>query len=537
MVKLLRLVGAVALLLLLVTCGTAANLSIARLQSRERELRTRLAIGAGRGRLLRLLLLEHTILAGAAAAAGGLLAFWIPAFFSAYTLPGAVRLSDLPVGFDAAQAAFAGALLLLLATALTVFTIPTWWRRGMLLAERDRATRPLVIRRTLVAAQVAMSLALLFCGGLLFKSLRSQIDLDAAFRNERVLMANLSLPRGEGASSPIDASVFRSIRERLMGTDGVVSASWSFIVPYGARRMQTTLIPRDASDLQPPPGLDANIVDVGYFRTVNVPIVRGRAFTDADRDSAEPVVIVTEALAARYWPGREPLGQRLAGRTGVVWTIVGVVPDNLHYDIRALRGGRREHVFFPLAQSYRAFLPVLELDDAARQHQRRSPRACRPGTDDARRAGAAGGGCHHDGSPSGGRRAVAGMARGLDGRRDGRSRAGARRDRAVRNRPVYRRAAHPRDRDPPCARRGSPRRRPACAGRHGTDAGAGCRPGAGPCLAVRPSIGPLLHGVRPFDLTVLTLSLALTAGCAFVAVWLPARAAARIEPADALRLE
>ncbi len=537
-VKLLRLLGAVALLLLLVTCGTAANLSIARLQSRGRELRTRLAIGADRGHLLRLLAIEHALLAGAAAATGSLFAVWIPAFFASYALPGAVRLSDLPVRFDAAQAGFAGGLLLLLAAVLTAFTTPTWWsRRGVLLPEGNRASRRLVIRRTLVTAQVAMSLALLCCGGLLFKALRSQIDLDAAFRAQRVLMARLDLPHAGSATPVIGGDVFRSVRERVAGTDGVTSASWSFIVPYGGRRMRTSLAPRNASQAEPPPGFDANVVDVGYFRTVNVPILRGRAFTEADREGAERVVIVTEALAARYWPGRDPLGQRVAGRTGAVWTIVGVVPDDLHYDIRTLRGGQREHVFFPLAQNYRDVLPMLDsltllvstsgdplaLAGPVRTILRAEMPQAEPAMTTARR--------HVDAALS-----QEWLAASTAGAMAGLALALA----AIGLYGIVRYTVAQRTREIAIrlALGAAPRAVVALAF---GDAALTLVPGTALGLAIAwpfaRAIRPLLHDVRPFDGAVLALAVTLTAACALLAVWLPARAAARIEPADALRLE
>lgn len=539
MVYLLSVMSAAALLLLLVTCGTAANLGIARVQSRSRELRVRLAIGAGRRHLLRLLAIEHALVAAGAAAAGALLATWIPDIFAAYTLPGAVKVSELSLRFDAAQAGFTAALLVTLVFALTALTAPGWWRTRRIAAPgAERAPERLLVRRTLVAAQVAMSLALLFGGGLLFKTLRSQMSLDATFRSQRLLMATMALPAARPGTPAPGSDMFRSIRDHVAATEGVAAASWSFTVPYGARRMQTSMTPDGTPDGEPR-AFDANVVDVDYFRTVGIPILRGRAFTEADRQGAERVIIVTESLAARYWPGRDPLRRRIAGRSRAAsWTIVGVVPDDLHYDIRTLRGGQREYVFFPLAQMYQdavamfghsmTLLVATEGDPLAVADRVRTilaaeaPRA-EPAITTARR--------HVDATLSQewlaatAATAIAALALvlaivGLYG--------------IVR----YTVTQRTREIGIRVALGATPRAIVRLAlGDAAWTLVPGTAAGLAALVPVALTIRPLLHNVRPFDAAVLAASIALTAACALAAVWIPARAAGRIDPADALRLE
>jgi putative ABC transport system permease protein len=548
MANLLSTMGAAALLLLLVTCGTAANLTIARMQGRDRELRVRLAIGAGRRHLLRLLVVEHALVAAAAGAGGALLASWIPALFAAHTLPGGVRLADLPVAFDLTHAAFAGLLLLLLIVALTALSTPVWWRRRGA-DPPETATERLLVRRALVGAQVGLSVALLFGGGLLVKALAGQIDLDAGFRAQRMLMATIDLPAARhwtpeaGARSPapaLDGEVFRTIRSRLASTPGVVSASWSFIVPYGARRMQTSLMPEGASAGDVPAGFVANVVDVGYFETVGVPILHGRAFTEADRRGAERVIVVTESLAARYWPGREPLGRWMAGRTvdgAVSWTVIGVVPDGLPYDIRTLRGGQREHVFFPLAQMYEDGMTQF-----AHSMTLLAATDGRPLALAERVRTVIGEEAHVEPAlTTAGRHVDAALSQEWLAATTGSSIAAlALALAAIGLYGIVRYTVTRRTREIGIriALGATPR---AIVKLALGDAAWTLVPGALAGLAVLWPVArmlqPLLHDVRPFDPGVLAASLALSAAATLIAVWLPARVAAHLEPAVALRAE
>jgi putative ABC transport system permease protein len=529
MTDVLSMLGAGAALLLLVTCGTAANLTVARIQARGRELRIRTAVGAERRHLARLLALEHVLLALGAAMCGSLIAGWLPALFASYALPGSLRMTDLPIRFDATQAYLSIALVIAIAGGLTLFTAPSWWRIRRATSEGGRVTDRLVIRRTLVGAQIAMSLALLFSGGLLFKALRSQLNLDPGFRSQPVLMAEVNLPPAARVPPEVARKIFHAIAERVASMPGVQSAAWTFTVPYGARRMRISMTPQATSGATPPESFDANVVDAGYFQTLGVPILRGRAFTDGDRDGAERVVIITESLAQRYWPWRDAIGRHIAGRDGV-WTIIGIVPDDLHYDIRTLRASGRQYIYLPLAQVYEKSMSLLVSSRgnplALAEPVRRiitEEAADAPEITTSRR--------HVDAALSqewlaaglaGTIAAVALLlaALGLYGI--------LRYTVAQRTREIGVRVAL-----------GAPPRavvRLALADTTWTLA-PGLLVGLGAALLLARTIRPLLHEVRPFDPSVLALSIVATAAGALVAAWLPARAAVRIDPAEALRTE
>ena len=531
MTDVLSMIGAGAALLLLVTCGTAANLAIARIQARGHELRIRTAVGAERHHLARLLALEHLLLALGAAVCGSLIAGWLPALFASYSLPGSVPMTELPIRFDVTQAYLTLALVIALTGGLTLFTAPSWWRIRRVTSEGGRATDRLVIRRMLVGAQIAMSLALLFSGGLLFKALRSQLNLDPAFRSQPVLMAEVSLPPAARVSPEAGGTIYRAIAERITRMAGVQSAAWTFTVPYGARRMQTSMTPQATSGATPPGSFDANVVDAGYFQTLGVPILRGRAFTDADREGAERVVIVTESLAKRYWPGRDAIGRHITGRDGVtLWTIIGIVPDDLHYDIRTLRASGRQYIYLPLAQMNQRSMTLLvssrgnplALADPVRRIITEEAAEAPEITTSRRHVDAA---LSQEWLAAGLAGTIAAVALllavlGLYGI--------LRYTVAQRTREIGVRVAL-----------GAPPHAVVRLALADTTwmLAPGLMVGLGAALLLARAIRPLLHQVRPFDPSVLALSIVATAAGALAAAWLPARAAVRIDPAEALRTE
>jgi putative ABC transport system permease protein len=527
------LISAAVALLLLVTFGTAANLTIARIHSRTRELHIRLAIGAARRHLLRLVAIEHGLVAVGAAVGGTLLAVWIPSLLGSYALPGSLRVAELPMRVDAAHAAVTVVLVLSAGLALTLLTVPSWWKHGRTLrSDGGRSTQRLLVRRALVSVQVGISLILLFGGGLLIKALLSQIQLDAAFRSRQILMATVDLPPRLRDAPAEGRKIYQSIQARIAGSGDVMSSAWSFTVPYGSLRMQRSLTPLAASGGELTRSFNSNVVGADYFRTLNVPILRGRAFTEADREGAGRVAIVTESLAKRYWPGRDPIGQRLAGRpAGAEWTVVGVAPDGLHYDIRNLRARQREYVYFPLSQAYETSMTLLvasatdpiALSDRLRQIVEQEAPGVEPEITTSRR--------HVDAALSqewlaveiaGAIAAIAitlaslglyGIVRYTVGQRT--------REIGIR-----------------IALGATPR---AVVGLAVQDAAFTLVPGivlgfaaAVPLVA---AIRPLLHDVRPLDASVLAAAIAITAACVAAALWMPARDAARIEPAEALRAE
>ena len=351
------LFGAV-LLFLLMACANVASLQLARTMSRRRELAVRLALGASRWHVLRSLLAESWLLAGAAGALGALLATWslsaVGAIMPEGVLPGyaepAVNLRTLL--FAAAAAAVTGTL---------VAILPAWrsTRRDMGGALKD-GTRSVeggvgTLRRRsaqqfLVVGQLALAMTLLTGAALLVRSLERQMSVSLGFDPSAVTIARVSLPAER--YGPAERRAFAErLDERLRSLPGATAASISSDLPLSGTS--------SASILQIDRGSDERVryyrhfVTPGFFSTFGVGVAYGRAFTAQDAAGAPPVAIINEAGASRLWGGaREAVGRRVRLGPDLQVEIVGVVPNarfrDLTTDVTA--GSAEPDVFFPWSQ-------------------------------------------------------------------------------------------------------------------------------------------------------------------------------------------
>jgi predicted permease len=350
---LLILMGAVGLVLL-IACANVASLMLARATGRAKEIAVRAALGAGRGTLIRQLLVESMILAAAAAVLGVLLAKWGVAWLvkadAGNNLPG-----FQPIRVDLGVLAFTLGISLLtgivfgLAPALQVsrpdlngiLRDSGWGTTG---GARRHRTRSL-----LVAGQMALSIVLLIGAGLLIKSFRNLQTLDAGFDPHHSLTMNVNPPPAQFPDGPRRAQFYRQVVERLAAIPGVRAASASESRPTGLRVLSPIL-----ADGQPnvPPGQRPlavwNGVTPGYFQTFGVPLLRGRDFTWADDDKAPRVVIVSQALARHFWPQEDAIGKHLTfTRFQVPFEIVGIAGDTRTYGLQSDPGNV---IFTPYAQ-------------------------------------------------------------------------------------------------------------------------------------------------------------------------------------------
>ena len=332
---LLLLLGAVGFVLL-IACANVANLLLTRAAHRQREIAVRLALGAGRLRLLRQLAAESMLLALLGAGLGLLLAFgimqglvgWMPA-----NIPRVHAIGlDLPV--------LAFTLTLAVLTGLAFGVVPTLaasrtdlnstLKEGGRSAQRGPQHRSL--RSALVVAEVALSLVLLVGAGLLVRSFERLLATQPGFRPEHVLTASLSVPQVQYKQDQQIRSFYRELIARLQQLPGVkaIGASTDLPLEAGWEELFTP------EGYQPPPGAGLNLcshsVILGdYLQALGVPLLRGRYFTEQDKPGSTPALIVSESLAKRYWPNQDPIGKRL--KTGPPeskdpWlTIVGVVGD------------------------------------------------------------------------------------------------------------------------------------------------------------------------------------------------------------------
>jgi predicted permease len=351
--------GAV-LLLLLVACANVAGLQLVRTTARDRELALRLALGAGRGRLVRQVLIEGAVTGLAGGVAGGILASWIlqaalPALPEGF-LPRWVDPSiDLrALGFTFVVALAAGSLSALVPAIRGGRTdLVAALKSGARSAASGlgRIRRP-GAQQMLVVAEVAVALVLLTGTALMVRSLRAQLGVQPGFRAEGLTVGQISLPRDR---YPFDARMrfATSLVERLEQIPGVASASVSSDLPLtGSSNASTITIPGrdDGHEIRH----YRHFVTPGFFGNLGIPLRSGRDFDARDHAGAPAVVIVSEAMARRYWPGQDAVGQRfrLGDETGPEVTIVGVAGNARYRDlITDLDAPASEpDVYYPYAQ-------------------------------------------------------------------------------------------------------------------------------------------------------------------------------------------
>jgi putative ABC transport system permease protein len=331
---LLAAVGAV----LLIACVNVANLLLARAAVRAREMALRTALGAGRGRMIRQLLVESVLLALLGGGLGVLLAAWgIQALVAAR--PTQIP-SDLPITLDLRVLAFT--CLLSLLTGLLFGLLPALrtsrpnLQRELQHGGRGDAGGRGRLRGVLVVAEVALALVLLVGAGLLLQSFAHRLRVDTGFTTRGLLTFQLSLPAAEYADDARVAGFYRALGERLAALPGVQAVGAVSTLPLSGG-MSTASYRFENQPLQPgdsgPHGAP-RIVTPDYFRTLGIPLRKGRLLTPQDGADAVPVAVIDEAVARRYFPGRNPLGERLSfgfedggdgGDTPHWRTIVGVV--------------------------------------------------------------------------------------------------------------------------------------------------------------------------------------------------------------------
>jgi putative ABC transport system permease protein len=320
---LFALFGAAAFLLV-ITCTNVASLLLARATVREREVAVRAAIGAGRGRLIRQFLTESIILAALGTALGVVVAIaGVRAMLAAAPIQ-VPRLTSHAIGIDARVLLFACAVAAITAVAFGI--VPAaFMARGDVerpLRESGRGADAGTARRTarsaLVVAEVALAVMLLVGAGLLARGFARLVAQDPGFRPARVVTANLELPYSYRDFRKI-ADFYSQLLASIRSQPNVTAAGASNFLPLAAAWRIPFLI-----DGRPQPApTDAPLaqhqtVDEDYFRCLGVPLIRGRFFEARDTVDAPAVVLINEALARRYWPDTDPVGQNVVARVKYV---------------------------------------------------------------------------------------------------------------------------------------------------------------------------------------------------------------------------
>jgi putative ABC transport system permease protein len=334
---LLLLLGAVGLVLL-IACSNVANLLLAQSTARQREVTIRAALGASRERLLRQFLTESVVLALLGGAAGlGLAALTLPLLER--LVPGD-STAFASAGVDLGVLGFTLVVSLLAGLAFGITPALQSARLDMsgALREGGRGSSEGAarhrIRMVLVASQVALSAMLLIGAGLLLRSLQRLTNVDPGFRPASVVAIGLPLPQPQYGAAAKQTGFYQQLLERVRTAPGVEAAGAVFPVPLSGSSAGATF----SIDGRPagPRGANSTVLSwatPGYFATMGIPVVEGRAITDQDRDGAPPVVVVNRAFVRRYFPGQSPIGQRIkltddpADTTAGWMTIAGVAAD------------------------------------------------------------------------------------------------------------------------------------------------------------------------------------------------------------------
>jgi putative ABC transport system permease protein len=328
---LLLLLGAVGFLLL-IACVNVANLLLARAVSRHREMAIRIALGASRARLVQQTLTEAALLGLAGGASALVLSSWSVQALLALAPPDLLPSTGLHVdtntlAFTLAVSLVTSILFGIIPALLPSRTQPHADVEGVRTSEGRRQRR---FRNALVVSELALAQLLLAGAGLLIASFVNVQHVNLGFSAEHLLAVELTMPPGKYADPARKLEFNRSVLERLASLPGVDAAAASLSVPLRGAINRGIWFP-DRPEPAPgqQPNVDFIIVSPSYFRTLGIPLLRGRTFTEDDRTDAPPVAIVSATMASQYWPGENPIGRRLrfGSPQRTPCEVIGVVGD------------------------------------------------------------------------------------------------------------------------------------------------------------------------------------------------------------------
>jgi macrolide transport system ATP-binding/permease protein len=347
----------VVLSVLLIACANVGNLLLVRAFARQQEMTIRLSVGAGRSRLVKQLMTEGLMLSAIAAAGGLVVANWLRDALALLTPPRGGVLLRLPGELDWRVLALSGGVCLV--STLLFGLVPAMLasnidlagalrsQSGGIVSARSRAW----VRSTLVLVQIALSFVLLVGAGLLIQSLQAIRSASPGFSTQGVLTTGIDL--FTAGYDPQRAKTFQDeLIDRLQALGGVESAALSRMTPFSYRSYSTTSIAVDGYDAPPDqqPTADYNEVGPKFLATMGIPLVSGREFTRADNETALPVAVVDETMAAQFWPGVDPVGRRL--RVKGQWMHIVGVARNARY--RNLLEAPKPFFYVALRQNFSA---------------------------------------------------------------------------------------------------------------------------------------------------------------------------------------
>ena len=341
---------------LLIGALNIANLSLARSSVRARELATRLALGAGRFRVTRQLVLEGVLLAGTGGLAGVAVGVWILRMLVSGGMAnvpnaGSVRIDWTVAGATIAVSVLVGVLIgFVPAATASRLNLQPALAEGNRLGTGGRGTR--LFRRGLVVAQVALSVVLLVGAGLLLSSVRNLLAVDAGFDAERVTTATIFPPPSRYTDQRAVVMLSNRVLESVRNIPGVEAAGITSNIALSGGTSPATVSPTDDTRNPNEAPVLPSVVSVtpGYFEAMATPLVRGRYFAETDQEYSLRVAILDEHLAGRFWPNQDPIGKGIYRGGSERYTVVGVV-RNVRFTSLAGQTDSIGAAYFPHTQA------------------------------------------------------------------------------------------------------------------------------------------------------------------------------------------
>ena len=361
----IRILMAMAGIVLLIACANVANLLLARSTTRAREIGIRLALGASRWHLLRQLLTESLLLSVLGGLLGLLITAWTTGTLGSSLRPalgGGIALA-LDLGIDWRVLLFSAAVTLL--TGILFGLAPAFHASnanvGVVLKEGSRSVVGGGMRSglqgALVVTQMVLSLVALVCAGLFARTVQAALKADPGFDTRNVLLTSYdAFLNGYGDAR--GQLFYRQLLERVAAKPGVVSASLTSFVPLrmdGGGSSCGATVEGYVAGADEPAGIVCDSAGPDYFRTMRIPLLRGRDFNKGDRAGSAPVALVNDTMARRFWPAGNAVGGRV--KVGSQWReVAGVVRD---FKYRSVRDDPEAHLFLPVEQQYASGITLV----------------------------------------------------------------------------------------------------------------------------------------------------------------------------------
>jgi len=352
----LQVFAAAVMLVLLIACANVANLTLTRGAARQREIAVRTALGAGRGRIVRQLVTESLILSALGGVLGAAITVW------------GVRLLRLgfpdnvpyyiPIGVNVPTLVFAAIVSVISGLAFGIIPAFRATDGSLALALReggrggsDGPSRGR-LRNAIVVGELALSVTLMIGAALLVKSYRALASTTLGFEEKGILSFRITLPSAKYENWARRKAFYETLEQRLQALPSVASVGLAQGIPFSGWNVQASVIAKGWPKPKPGEDFDSHYqyVSPTFFRTIGVPLQRGRGLTDADRDSANPVGLINATFARRAFPNEDPIGKQVkvgGGDEYSSWiTIVGVIQDYRHYRLPEPMG---PGLYLPLA--------------------------------------------------------------------------------------------------------------------------------------------------------------------------------------------